>query len=210
MQRKMFLKKMLWGLASFSFCLALYLSLAFLMLRNDGTAADSKVSDVPYGETAGEFSLLLACEELSQYCGVTVYPEEKQITAVLFDNRTDAEGYRERYSRRIEYRKNTEIDVIGRIGGIVIRTGSGYNESDTGSQETQRLFGSRVLELARESDKRAEIAKELLSSLLSVTLDSTDFNYIFASCSTDVSYVDFCEYFPLLQTMRDNITVTIG
>ncbi len=208
MKQKVYFQKIIWGSASFLVCLALYLSLAFLMLGEPKTEADISVDSVPY-KTAEEFSLLLACDELDQFCGITVYPDEKRITAALFDSRTDAENYRNDYSRRIEYSKMTEIDVIGRIGGIVIDTKIGYNDN-LESSSAQRLFGSRVLEYARDREMRADIAQKLLTALLSASLNEDDFNFIFSSCSTDVSYVDFCEYFPLLHSLCDNITVTIG
>ena len=57
---------------------------------------------------------------------------------------------------------------------------------------------------------RADIAKKLLLALLTTTLNQDDFNFIFSTCKSDVSFVDFCEYFPLLQAASQNITVMIG
>ncbi|MBR6694288.1 MAG: hypothetical protein IKL62_05010 [Clostridia bacterium] len=207
------LKKFLWGFGSFCFCFALYMSIAFLMLGTENKAAKGSAESVPYGDSANDFSVLLSCEELNQYCAVTVYPEKEQITMVLFDSLYDARGYEENYSRYVKYRKKTEIDIIGRVGGIVINSQTGYNESNNnyiGQNSSQRLFGSRVLELAATTEMRREIAREVMASLLSTNLDQTDFNFIFATCETDISYIDFCEYFPILQSLCENITVTIG
>ncbi len=202
------LRKFLWGAGSFCSCLILYLTLAFFMLPRAQTQADTKLEGVPYGDVE-DFSVLLACDELGQFCGITVYPDENRMTAVLFDSRADAEGYRDGYSRRVEYTKMTEIDVIGRIGGIVIETKNGYN-GNLESGSVQRLFGSRVLEFTRERDMRADVAKKILCTLLSLNLNRDDYNFIFSTCSTDISYVDFCEYFALLQSCSQDITVTIG
>lgn len=203
----------LWGALSFFICFTVYLLLAYFLLGGSPATVGSTVSDVPTFDTTEEFSLLLASDELRQYCGVTVYPKEKRITAVLFCDRMDAEGYEKEYSRRVEYTKKTEIDLIGRLGGIVINKKIGYNDiNNTPTEENipQRLFGSRVLYLAEDQNKRVEIAYEILYSLLGTNLGSDDYNYIFASCSTNISYVDFCRIFPMLKEMRENITVTIG
>jgi hypothetical protein len=125
----------------------------------------------------------------------------------------DAESYEKSYSRRVEYTKKTEIDLVGRLGGIVINKKTSYNDNNsmpTEENAPQRIFGSRVLYFAENQSKRAEIAYEILYSLLGTSLGYDDYNYIFASCSTNISYVDFCRIFPMLKEMRENISVTIG
>ncbi len=207
MERKTLLKNLLWGAGSFLCCLALYLSLAFLVLGSQKAPADNTLENVPYEQE--DFSVLLCCDELSQFCAVNVFPREKRISAVLFENLEDAQNYRKNYDRKIEYSKMTEIDVIGRVGGIVIERKNSYN-NNLESEKPQRLFGSRVLEIAKQPDMRADIAKKLLTALFTTTLNQDDFNFIFSTCKSDVSFVDFCEYFPVLQDASQNITVTIG
>lgn len=207
MERRTLFKNLLWGGGSFLCCLALYLTLAFLVLGNQKAPAGNTLKDVP--KERENFAVLLSCEELSQFCAINVFPKEERISAVLFESLDDAKSYREHYDRKIEYTKMTEIDVIGRIGGIVIERKNSYNDN-LESEGPERLFGSRVLEFAKEPAMRADIAKKLLLALLTTTLNQDDFNFIFSTCKSDVSFVDFCEYFPLLQAASQNITVMIG
>ena len=213
MKRLAKFQKFLWGFGTFIICSALYLSLAFLMLGTENKAADGGAESVPYEKSYKDFSVLLASDELSQYCALMVYPSQRRAVAVLFSTREAAEAYESRYSRRVEYQKKTEIDIVGRIGGIVINTNISYNDDNSmqsGNGQTERIFGSRVLELAADKRNRLLIAGSILGQLFSTTLDQTDFNFIFSSCETDISYIDFCEYYPLLKEVKDNIYVTLG
>ncbi len=202
-------RKFLWGFGSFFLCLILYLSIAFLMLGRENIASDSPLEGVPYEKEAEPFSILLCADDLGQYCSLTVYPADRSITATLFNSREDALFYEKDHTRYINYSKKTEIDIIGRIGGIVIEDGNSYNKNSS-TAGRQRIFGTAVLKLAESDSFRIQVAREILCSLMETPLDETDFNLIFATTETDISYIDFCEYFPLLRECSENITVTMG
>lgn len=171
----------------------IYCLTAFLVLIPAVEPSDKAVSDVEYSAKTENFCLLLASDELSQYCGIIFDFEESRATAVLFSSREQAYSYGLDYKRTVEYDKKAEIDIIGRLGGIVIDKENGYNEYNTFWElsNQSRIFGSRAIELSKEPELRAIIAHSLLTTILSSNLNKKDFEFILSLCETDISYADF-------------------
>ena len=189
----------------------IYCLTAFCILFPAAKPTDKVVSDVPYTSKTRDFCLLLASDELSQYCGIIFDFQESRATAVLFSTRDEAKNYGLDYKRTLEYDKKAEIDIIGRLGGIVIDEQSGYNEYSSfwelGSRS--RIFGSQAIELSKEPELRAIIAHSLLTSLLKSDLNKSDFEFILSLCDTDISYADFCRAKDDISRIGDSIIIVM-
>ncbi len=194
-------------------CFVVYCLMAFLLLGNTAAETDSSLENVPYRDVPEDFSVLLECDELNQYCALIFDFENNHLTAVLFDNISDANGYGLEFKRTVKYEKKSEIDIIGWLGGIVFFAGNGYNGQKEFLWEFRdgtRIFGSSAVKLAQNQDYRAVIAHAVLSALLERKLDKQDFNYILSLCDTDISYADFCNFGKLIGNMSGNVTITTG
>ncbi len=161
----------------------------------------------PYENITGELLIYAECEELSQYSAVYADFDMKTLTVFLFSNEKTAKNYGLSYNRYIKYSKQTEIEFIGRIGGIVIDTNSCYNISDG---KAERIFGNRVIEMSGENEQvREHIAYSFLSALLSARVGKSDFLYIAENCETNISYADFYKYFDVISNFKDNVSVRV-
>ncbi len=172
---------------------------------------DNTVSDVPYRAKTEDFCLLLACDELSEYCGIIFDFEKFHATAILFDSREQAKSYGLDYKKSVEFDKKAKIDIIGRLGGIVIEKENGYNGYNNlwELSNRTRIFGSKAIELCKDDELRAIIECSFLRTLFSTDLTESDFKYILSLCSTDISYADFCRSFDDIRRIGDSITVVM-
>ena len=206
-------KKNLIAVFSAFCCFTVYCLTAFLLLSRSVAKTDTPLENVPYKEVPEDFSLLLKCDELEQYCGLIFDIESNHLTAVLFDSLHDATSYGIKYDRTVNYGKEAEINIIGWLGGIVFLAQNGYNgEKDFlwEFRDGTRIFGSKAISLAENDQYRAVIAHAVFSAFFKRDLDKQDFNYILSLCDTDISYVDFCNYSEFLRQLGDNITIMTG
>ena len=194
-------------------CFTIYCLTAFLLLSQDIAKTDTPLENIPYEEKPADFTLLLNCDELEQYCGLIFDIENNHLTAVLFNSYNEAAGYGIDYDRTVNYKKESEINLIGWLGGIVFLAQNGYNgEKDFlwEFRDGTRIFGDKAVSLAKNEQYRSVIAHAVLSELFKRETDKQDFNYILSLCDTDISYVDFCNYSKYLGRIGDNITVMTG
>ena len=202
-------KNFLYALGSASLCLVIYLAIGFAIigLPREEKKVDDNISVV---DTRGEdFSVLLCCDELSHYAALYAEPAENRLSLTLFSDRSTAENFGFRYDRTVEYDKKTKINLIGRLGGIVIGENICYNDDNCEHEnDKQRVFGAAAIELSCESpEKRAAIAHELLFSLLESSLSGEDFSYFLSLVETDISYSDCYRSYGVLQRLKYSITV---
>lgn len=202
-------KNFLYALGSAAICLVIYLAIGFVIigLPREEKKVDDNISVV---DTRGEdFSVLLVCDELSHYAALYAEPAENRLSLTLFSDRSTAENFGFRYDRTVEYDKKTKINLIGRLGGIVIGENICYNDDNCEHEnDKQRVFGAAAIELSCESsEKRAAIAHELLFSLLDSSLSGEDFSYFLSLMETDISYSDCYRNYGVLQRLKYSITV---
>ena len=202
-------RNFLYALLSTAVCLVIYLAIGFVIigLPQEERRVDDNISVVD--ERGEDFSVLLACDELSHYAALYAEPAENRLTLTLFSSLATAEGFGFHYDRTVKYDKKTEINLIGRLGGIVIGENICYNDSNyEHEKDKQRLFGAAAIELSCESpEKRADIANELLFSLLECDLSGEDFSYFLSLAETDISYSDCYRNYAVLQRLKYSITV---
>ncbi len=202
-------RNFLYALLSTAVCLVIYLAVGFAIigLPREERQVDDNISVV---DTRGEdFSVLFACDELSHYAALYAEPAENRLTLTLFSDRATAESFGFSYDRTLKYDKKTKINLIGRLGGIVIGENICYNGSNCEHEnDKQRMFGAAAIELSCESpEKRADVAHELLFSLLECDLSGEDFSYFLSLAETDISYSDCYRNYGVLQRLKYSITV---
>lgn len=188
----------------------IYCFASLLILSGNAEKTDTTLENVPYKKAPDDVTVLLECEELSQYCGLIFDFEDNHLTAVLFDNKSSALLYGIEYKKIIKYQKISEMDLIGWLGGIVFSVKNGYNEEKDFMWEFRsgtRIFGSQALSLAENKNCRSIIAHAILSDLLTRDLKKQDFNYLLSLCQTNISYIDFCEYKDFIAKIGKNITI---
>lgn len=187
----------------------LYCLTAFLILMPKTASAENTLSDIPYSSKIENFCLLMSCEELNRYCGIIFDFEENHATAILFSSKTAAEEYGLEYKRKIEYDKFAEINIIGRLGGIVIQTQNCYNEHNSlwEIDTRSRIFGSAAIELGNDPELRSAIAYSFFRTLFTANLSNEDLKYIISLCRTDISYVDFCRSYDDIRKIGKSINI---
>lgn len=189
------------------FCVAAYFLLGALLFPKEEKSVHGTASGVPYQKLSGEYIIFAACEELSEYSAVYIDFDMKSISVYLFPNRETAKSYGFSYNRYIEYTKQVQIEIIGRIGGIVIDKDNWYNIEDKGRE---RIFGNRVAELSQQGiETRTAVAEGFIEALLSSSLRKTDFLYVAENCKTDISYADFYRYFDAACSFINDISVRV-
>ena len=189
------------------FCAVIYLSLTAFLLKPEEKSVSKTESKIEYENIEGELLIYTECEELGEYGALYADFDMKTVSVFLFPDKETAKAYGLSYNRYLKYTKQTEIEFIGRIGGIVIDRNVCYNES---VNEKERVFGNRVIELSTKDEVlREHIALKFLEALLSVRVSKTDFLYIAENCETDISYADFYKYFDAVCSFKDNISVRV-
>ena len=188
-------------------CAVIYLSLTVFLLPPQEQSASKSESKIEYENIEGELLIYAECEELNEYSAVYADFDMKTLNVFLFPNKETAKTYGLSYNRYLKYTKQTEIEFIGRIGGIVIDRNVCYNDNEN---KKERIFGNRVIELSTKDEVlREHIALKFLEALLSARVSKTDFLYIAENCETDISYADFYKYFDAVCSFKDNISVRV-
>lgn len=200
-------KNFLYAAVSFSVCLLIYLAVGFAVIYTPSQETEGNAGRVE--DTRGEdFTVLLCCDELSHYAALYAEPGENRLTLMLFDSKQTAENFGFKYDRRVNYTKLSEIDLIGRIGGIVIEEEICYNNSYQQRSSGRRVLGAAAVDLSCGSDEMREVvAHEILFSFLECNLSSDDFSYLISQNDTDISYADCYRNYGVLQQLKYNITV---
>ena len=202
---------MRFALASFILCFLIYMLIGVLFLYPYSPAKNAP-EPVVDERKSGSFCILLSCEETDDYAAFSVDYDQEQISLTLFDSKEKALFSGFDYDRRINYTRQSKIDLIGWLGGIVIDENICYNDDNCKLiLGEERIFGVRADELSAECDNmRAAIAYKTVEALLRLAPDEEDFPFLFSLCDSDVSYADYCRHLPFIIRLSNRISVSMG
>lgn len=195
------------GICSF----IIYMLIGITVLSPIGKSADAEPEPVEDTRKIGDFSVLLSCDELSNYAALYADLDNDYISLFLFSDKEEAKKFGFSYNREIQYKKQNLIDLIGWIEGIVIDENICYNNDNYDLlPQGERIFGNRAIDVLEASDElRAGVAYSALRGVLLKARDETDFIFLLGLCESDISFADMYRHFPFLSPLADKINVCI-